>query len=376
MAIVTDINQLQIGDKIICRYTAGSNQFGTFSELGTCIATEIPVTSSATPDGSFYFIYSGDDHLGRKKLVADRNIQHSISWDTLNSVGVASGNGLPISIFTLNNSDLCKNGIAFGTEYDDTGNNAYNERFIDAFDNNINSIFVNRVNDITKEIIIGYIFPLEKIITCINIYPRQGYSYLCYNNFKIQASNNTTNGFDGTWNDLITNLSTNGKDTLQSYTFSNTNSYKAYRLIGTTNRSALYDGSTVYYVQIAEIEMFTIPPVSNCSFTTRLLTGGVSSSDTDNEWDNIIVNSNLGGAITPGDDNIWHWNISTRSWTSSSYDSNIRATRGWTSIDDYSPYTTNTTNQYTGFRPILLVESLTPPGPTAPGNLSGQLIIV
>lgn len=44
------------------------------------------------------FICVDRDYLGRWKLIADRNIQHSISWDTLNSAGVANGSGLPIEL--------------------------------------------------------------------------------------------------------------------------------------------------------------------------------------------------------------------------------------------------------------------------------------
>ena len=82
---------MQVGDAIACRYTASSNSVGVFSELGTCTANEIPVGGSSSPDGLFYFIHVGYDHKGRKKLVADRNIQHSISWDTLNAMGIAHG---------------------------------------------------------------------------------------------------------------------------------------------------------------------------------------------------------------------------------------------------------------------------------------------
>ena len=104
---VSDLKNL--GDAIICRYTAASNTVGVFSELGTSVAPLIPPASSATPDGSLYLIYCGTDHLGRKMLMPDRNIQHSISWNTLNSAGVASGCGVPISIVGVTSHDLtCK----------------------------------------------------------------------------------------------------------------------------------------------------------------------------------------------------------------------------------------------------------------------------
>ena len=97
-ATKTSTSQMKIGDRISCEYTATTNTFGTFTNMGKATKPEIPIASSATPDGTFYFYHVGYDFLGRMKLVADRNIQHSISYDTLNTAGVASGSGLPIKI--------------------------------------------------------------------------------------------------------------------------------------------------------------------------------------------------------------------------------------------------------------------------------------
>ncbi|MCR8641566.1 discoidin domain-containing protein [Paenibacillus sp. N1-5-1-14] len=106
MAIVTDLSKMNIGDKIICSYVATSNAIGAFSELGTSIKPPIPPTSSTTPNGSFYFIYVDNDHLGRKILIADRDVQIGISWDTLNTSGISSGSGLPISIDKIEKKQL------------------------------------------------------------------------------------------------------------------------------------------------------------------------------------------------------------------------------------------------------------------------------
>ncbi|WGU94752.1 hypothetical protein QJQ58_00275 [Paenibacillus dendritiformis] len=96
---VKNVEKLKIGKKIRCHYKAISNTLGTFSGLGKKTSGFIsPTTSSATPNGDFYFICVDKDHLGRWKLIADRSIQHTISWDTLNSAGVASGSGLPVLI--------------------------------------------------------------------------------------------------------------------------------------------------------------------------------------------------------------------------------------------------------------------------------------
>jgi hypothetical protein len=94
---------LQVGDYVWCKYSAASGIVGTFTDLATkddadVGASVIPVGSTATPDGYFKFICVGEDYLGRKKLVADRNIQHSITWDALNTAGLMSGK--PIELGT------------------------------------------------------------------------------------------------------------------------------------------------------------------------------------------------------------------------------------------------------------------------------------
>jgi 6-phosphogluconolactonase (cycloisomerase 2 family) len=76
----TSLSEMKIGDTISCRYTAASGSVGTFSELGTCISESIPEVGSSSPNGLFYFI-KADKGL----LIADRVVQHTISWDTLNN---------------------------------------------------------------------------------------------------------------------------------------------------------------------------------------------------------------------------------------------------------------------------------------------------
>ncbi|MDQ0721602.1 hypothetical protein QF049_002863 [Paenibacillus sp. W4I10] len=95
---VTSVTELEIGKRIRCHYqTSVANNVGLFSGLGEQSSDLIPVSSSATPNGDFYFIMV-EDGEGRKLLVADRNIQHSISWDSINANGMASGGGAPISL--------------------------------------------------------------------------------------------------------------------------------------------------------------------------------------------------------------------------------------------------------------------------------------
>jgi len=97
LTIKSNVTFMSLGDCIPCRYTASSGVVGTFSELGTCVASEIPTTGTATPDGLFYFIHCGFDSRDRIKLIPDRNLQTTISWDTINTTGILSNKNIDFS---------------------------------------------------------------------------------------------------------------------------------------------------------------------------------------------------------------------------------------------------------------------------------------
>lgn len=93
---------MKIGDYVWCKYQATANSVGVFSDFAIKTDEEvgnsiIPPTSSNVPSGYFKFICV-DEYNKKKVLIADRNIQHSITWDTLNSAGIASGSGLPVNL--------------------------------------------------------------------------------------------------------------------------------------------------------------------------------------------------------------------------------------------------------------------------------------
>ena len=85
----------------------------------------------------------------------------------------------------------------------------------------------------------------------------------------------------------------------------------------------------------------------------RLLSGGVTTTDTEDEWDKIIVGSTLGGTITAGDNAVWNWS-GLYSWTSSSYSSAARVRRGNSTVGAYS---TPASSESSGFRPVLLIDA-------------------
>lgn len=109
MAIKTRLEDMEIGDKIVCNLATDQAVVPFYLyRLGEIISqynTPVPVSGLKSGDatasqtrGYFYFIYVGDDFKGRKLLIADRNIVHSVSWDTLNTAGVATKDGVETKI--------------------------------------------------------------------------------------------------------------------------------------------------------------------------------------------------------------------------------------------------------------------------------------
>jgi hypothetical protein len=95
--------------------------------------------------------------------------------------------------------------------------------------------------------------------------------------------------------------------------------------------------------------------------TTRLLTGGESSASKENEWDKYIVNSTLNGTIKAGDDNVWNWNPTVSTWTSTTLPSNNaqRVARGYNAdINTHVGSVSSTVGVIRGFRPVLLIDTV------------------
>src|SRR5690606_32003214 len=101
--------------------TATYNKVGEFSGLGTETSAFIPPESSDQPDGDFYFIMV-DEENGEKKLIADRNIQHSISWVTLRDFGLANKQGVNIKSLSNKSVEASIRLIYGGESAEDTTN--------------------------------------------------------------------------------------------------------------------------------------------------------------------------------------------------------------------------------------------------------------
>lgn len=105
MAIKTRLEDMVIGDKIICYWRSNSSSLNPnnhFSLLGS-VSSEpsVPISFADSTGTRYYFIYVGNDFKGRMILIADRNVCHTISWDQLNTMGYATKDGVPITTLGL-----------------------------------------------------------------------------------------------------------------------------------------------------------------------------------------------------------------------------------------------------------------------------------
>ena len=526
--IKTKISDMQIGDAIACRYTASLGRVGFFSELGECVATEIPVGGAASPDGLFYFIHVGYDHKGRKKLVADRNIQHSISWDTLNNSGIISGISLDkiANLFTklANPSGLpasngqgvsfSPDGIYLAVAHTTSPYITIYKRDGDTFAKlaNPSELPASHGYGVSFSPDGTYLAVAHGTSPYITIYKRNGDTFTKLPNPSVLPAS-VANGVsffpDGTYlavahssfpyitiykrdGDTFTKLpNPSGLPASSGYgvSFSPDGNYLAvahdtspyitiYKKDGDTftklaNPSGLPTGTgrgvsfspdgnylavahdaspyiTIYkrdgdtfaklanpsglpanhgygvsfspdgiYLAVAHTtspyitiykkdgDTFTKLPnpsvlptgtgrgvsfspngtylavvhysspyitiyksdgdtFTNSLFTIKLIEGGISPSDTENEWDYIIGNNTLNGLITAGDDSIWHWNVPVRSWTSTvaTSDATLRVMRGGTGfasnngVNAFVEVASGDSQAYRGFRPVLIVETL------------------
>lgn len=350
----TKLEDMEIGDYIVCRYTAAtSGQAGTFSELGTCTATEIPVTGSTTPDGLFYFI-KADQGL----CIADRVVQHSISWDTLNAANYIEGRIIVFDI-TLQCQII-------------DGGHIENRNL--AFDNTIGGYATTawEAPSPTRNGWVGQDFQVPKCIKVYSLAATSDYPLCAPRDFTFEGSDDMN-----TWE--IINTHTNLSFTAAERKLFFINTVKAYRYYR-INVTQIGINANSDYLSIAEIEMgehygFIRSLSGGCAYlgndeNSSLTDCGLGAWPSVNEWDKYIVKSDLKGKITPGDDNVWHhknimsWCQDTpinavfkdKSGTTFSSTSAIRMLRGYENRAIYGNISfTGSNGSYThvGFRPIL-----------------------
>lgn len=349
---VTDPIELSVGKRIRCSYRGILPQLtGVFTGLGQESFDFLPTSSSGIsfPYGDFYLIMT-ETQDKKKMLVSDRNIQHFVSWDTINSAGMVSGlqlEGQQVLVsalppITANEAPYGKASASsiYSTTYD--AYRAFDKTGIAWLMQNQrwNGSWV-RFDFVNSKIIKAYSYTQD--ITPGTDSPRA---------WRVEGSN------DGgsTWTVLDTQTNQTGWTTGLRRQYSipegNAGAYTSYRMVFTANGGGAY-------IRVREVDF--LEEVTQLSDTVvRLMSGGASAEDTNNEWDRYIVHSTLNNTITAGDDHIWNWS-GAASWTSTTNNvgPTYRTGRGGISGDVsaivHNPSNYSAAAQGTGFRPILVI---------------------
>ncbi|MGM7682852.1 discoidin domain-containing protein [Cytobacillus sp. Hm23] len=345
---VTDPSELAIGKRIRCHYAAESGLVGVFSGLGEQTSDLIPPESAAapSPDGDFYYICVDKDRLGGLKLIADRNVQTGISWDTLNNVGIASGSGLPFKFEQI--VDIASNEAS---NYSFSGSHVDDRVIENLFDQDDETRF-----GILNSSLSGYPawvkvdLGRETEIASVELKAGGDISRYGLKDFEIKVATEDSGDFS-TYSTVLKEK--NPDDSVKRKYVINSNRRVRYVVlyILSTYRNVVHYGANVI---LHTFNIYENKYIGH-QFTTRLLTGGVSEDDKDNEWDQYITNGDLGGLITPGDEGVWNLNNNdTLTSTTNTYDSHVRTARGG-NLSFVSSYFTGMTSS---FRPVLLIDKI------------------
>lgn len=99
---------------------------------------------------------------------------------------------------------------------------------------------------------IAFQFSENYLINKINLFPYAN-THLLIDNFSVYGSLDSTNGVDGSWDLIVSNLDTlEDADTWTNISINNYNSYSWYKLVGDYQ----YHDTNQYYIQIAEVEFY------------------------------------------------------------------------------------------------------------------------
>lgn len=349
LEVVEKISDLQVGKMIRCHYDAPSGIMGAFSNLGKTTSALIPAASTTTPNGDFYFVMV-DGYNGKKILVADRNIQSGISWNTLNDAGVGSGSGVKLgSQVPQMTSYTAPSGVVSSSGELNGYWQAWN-----AFNKGVDADTYDGWIASTKNTgWIQYRFPSARRINRYAIKNITGVNWARFpTEWTLQASETGTFTGEQVTIDSQTGIYfTDGERKFFDINPSNIGIYTYYRVVVT----AANGGNEV---GIAEIEYF-----DDIDGQFRLLTGGISATDKDNEWDKYVVNSNLGGTLPVGSEGsnaVWNWSgmWSSTSTTPTGFQVN-KTMRGNGSVAAWSSISVSLMNGNANFRPVLIVAGTT-----------------
>ncbi|WP_064201871.1 SPRY domain-containing protein [Brevibacillus brevis] len=352
---VTYLNDLQVGKRIRANYIASNNLFGTVSGLGEESKELLPIAPTTAPNGDFYFIMADTDHRGGKILISDRNIQSGISMDVLHSAGIASGSGLPSIISDYKDTFLVGGGASAShntisingaggvrTDRGVTSGKWYWEAFVLGSSNTHIGIATSNVA-LSNPVSTG---------AAVRSYAGSG---LKWNGSSVSYGSTYTNGdVIGIGLDMDAGTLTFYKNGVSQET-----AFTDLKSLGTVyplffsgsssdNLKAAFNFGYSPFKYEVPLGYSTLVSTPTHAFSLRLLTGGISPNDKDNEWDKHMT-----------DDRIWN-NVNHGSWTSTTDQSNpkARVIRGYNGLTNWTSGTTNLTTPGRGFRPVLLIEPI------------------
>lgn len=377
----TRVEDMQIGDFIAANYAAASTAAGFISALGQQPSSWIPPsTASATPNGGLYLIYVEDDHLGRKKLVADRTVQYSVSYETLNASGMASHSGVqrPVGLGVNLDPVTASPGAVF---------TAGNATWVSAA--NISSAVgvrsvrgkssgkwyweITRVQGGANDAIVG--------VCQVDFDYSAGSASVGQSTLQRAYISNSGKKYPGqlayaaTWSDTdIIGVALDLDNNTLEFFKNGASQGVAFTDLGSLTRPLYAHGWTSNGGQILTFNFGDMPfaysapagfkaynynPANETArFFVRMPTGGINLYDTDNEWDKYVVYSDLNNTVIPGNNAIWNY-TGIYTWVNSTWSgqaSTSRTIRGNTSLTNYTYTASTTASSGTGFRPVVLVD--------------------
>lgn len=339
LQIKNKLSDMEVGDIIPCRYTVLTvGEVGYFSELGYCDRELVDLSSAtALPDGKFYFV-----KVDRNKLIADRNIQRNIKWNTINTkdiidktsfsdlYGVANTNNTN-KILQDVTSNQTEDGVFYGSSENNTTNEAYFNCFIsdetvwwDTGNTDASNYIGYKITNGTNIKING--FKVKKVKGSSQYYPKS---------IKIEVIKQGEENFTTVF------MGENFKpDVAQFFSI---------KPISCTEIKVTIGNYSSTQRRLVKIELFNSDEdISITSYNISVPKGGVAHYDNDtlsyslenkngggypkcNDWDTYVCKSNLNGKITPSDDEIWNYSTSV-SWCRETVITGVKDLNGATNV--------------------------------------------
>lgn len=293
------LDDLEIGDCIPCRYTATSGVLGTFMDLGSCVASEIPTTGTATPDGLFYFI-----KVAPGLLIADRVVQNALSWTTLANAGFVEGTFINLRIFPKLTSTTVPDPYKLTSSLLEWSTFPMWKAF-----DGVESADPGWIPSTQSPGWIKIDVGTKKEIDTIRIVPEYGSDKnpSRIKNWVLSGSNDDT-----TYNEIVSGLHENASSKQQvnfspvSYRFYKFDMIDTYQAYGIGELTLLNSQDNLFIRSLT----------GGCSYVDS--TGNSATSDqqlggwpSNNEFDKYLVKSDLNGKITPNDIKIWNHDLLT-----------------------------------------------------------------